>query len=1252
MKQLITTLLLILCSVTMAMGATTPTTPTTTMVTATLNGSVLTISPSTSSSTDLKTAVSNAVGYDDKASVTKVTITDNIVAGESLSMLFYNYSNLKSIEGLDKLNTEQVTNMSHMFYGCNVLDSLDLSGFDTEQVTNMSYMFYGCNVLASLDLSGFDTKQVKSMISMFDGCTSLESLDLSGFNTEQVTSMYRMFYRCSVLASLDLSGFDTEQVTNMSYMFYGCNVLASLDLSSFNTKQVKSMSSMFYGCTALAGSDLSGFDTEQVTDMSFMFYNCKSLSSLDLSGFDTKQVTNMSYMFNGCSSLSSLDLSGFDTEQVTNMSNMFYGCESLSSLDLSSFNTAQVTSINSMFSGVTLQTVTLSDSIQADIASLILLKDGYKWVKDGVTYDAIPLANDLTVAGTYKATPTTTMVTAILNDSVLTISPSTSSSTDLKTAVSNAVGSNKASVTKAVITSNIVAGENLSMLFYSYTNLKSIEGLDKLNTEKVTYMSNMFNGCKSLSSLDLSGFNTEKVTSMSSMFDGCESLSSLDLSGFNTEQVTSMSYMFSGCESLSNLDLSDFNTEQVTNMWSMFLNCKFLSSLDLSSFTTEQVQYMNNMFYGCSSLSSLDLSDFNTEQVTSMGYMFYGCESLESLDLSDFDTKQVTSINSMFSGVKLQTISLSSSIKAGIASQILLTDGYEWVKDETTYDAIPLANDLTVAGTYTAECIEYTITYNLNDGTNGSNPTTYTVESETITLADASKTGYTFAGWYAEATYETKVTTIDKGSIEDKVLYAKWAITLAYAKELKTDSIDTLNTYEQEDYRAPQWTELQAIFTKAKAEVEALTTVELVEAYDISGLTTFANAIKTDAELTAEELTTAKTNAKDTLSNYASADDYRTSEQETLATAITNGSTAIDNATDTTAVAKALSDAKTAIDTIKTDAQLTAEELTTAKTNAKDTLSNYASADDYRTSEQETLATAITNGSTAIDNATDTTAVAKALSDAKTAIDAIKTDAQLTAEELAVVYTVIYTDYDTINYTKASADITCPTLTKESVTADGKTTTYTFTGWYDGTTKVTTIPTGSTGNKTLVAKWTETVTNVEYVIIAGTDTISYTVEDEVTLPVLTKASDSTVSADTTTTRNYVFKGWLTSDGDTITTIEVGTTGNITLTPTWHTETVVGIIDQVSADNYNSDKLVVGPMPLTQKSKVFYTVEEDGVYTLELYNISEKLMAKTTVEANEGRNTTNWATLQMLPKGIYYIALKQDGKFLSLRRIVK
>lgn len=84
--------------------------------------------------------------------------------------------------------------------------------------------------------------------------------------------------------------------------------------------------------------------------------------------------------------------------------------------------------------------------------------------------------------------------------------------------------------------------------FSRMDQLTAIEGLEYLNTSEVTTMDNMFDGCKRLQSVDLTGFNTEKVTKMRYMFRECLSLRRLDLSSFDTRNVTTMIGMFKGAE--------------------------------------------------------------------------------------------------------------------------------------------------------------------------------------------------------------------------------------------------------------------------------------------------------------------------------------------------------------------------------------------------------------------------------------------------------------------------------------------------------------------------------------------------------------------------------------------------------------------------------------------------------------------------------------------------------------------------------
>ena len=247
----------------------------------------------------------------------------------SLNRFFYNLTKLKTITGLEYLNTENVTDMGYMFYGCSALTSLDVTHFNTAKVTNMSYMFSSCVALTSLDVTKFNTANVTDMSGMFSGCKTLTSLDVSKFNTVNVTNMSYMFSMCK-LTSLDVSKFNTVNVTNMNYMFVRCSRLTSLDVTNFNTEKVTNMRGMFFGCVALTSLDVTKFNTEKVTIMGGMFSGCKALTSLDVTKFNTEKVTIMGGMFSGCQALTTIYASDkFVTGQVTDGSNMFSNCTNL-----------------------------------------------------------------------------------------------------------------------------------------------------------------------------------------------------------------------------------------------------------------------------------------------------------------------------------------------------------------------------------------------------------------------------------------------------------------------------------------------------------------------------------------------------------------------------------------------------------------------------------------------------------------------------------------------------------------------------------------------------------------------------------------------------------------------------------------------------------------------------------------------------------------------------------------------------------
>ncbi|WEV46421.1 BspA family leucine-rich repeat surface protein [Bifidobacterium sp. ESL0690] len=286
----------------------------------------------------------------------------------NMSKFFMNDKKLSANTGYfdyRDFNTGKVTDMSHMFEGCEQLEYLEtyhhkIGSWDVSNVTDMNSMFKDCQNLYPNDyetpFDGWNTSKVTDMSHMFEGCFqkggyhgSNKGLNLIGLDTSRVKDMSYMFKDCDNMYILRFGpNFDTSSVENMSYMFYGASYVDFDDLSGFNTKNVTDMSYMFWGDNSVNLASAPNFITSKVTNMDgmFSFYNG---TTLDVSNFDTHNVTNMSSMFWENKNVKVLDVSHFNTSKVTNMEGMFLGCEQVKTLDVSHFDTRHVTNMMMMF---------------------------------------------------------------------------------------------------------------------------------------------------------------------------------------------------------------------------------------------------------------------------------------------------------------------------------------------------------------------------------------------------------------------------------------------------------------------------------------------------------------------------------------------------------------------------------------------------------------------------------------------------------------------------------------------------------------------------------------------------------------------------------------------------------------------------------------------------------------------------------------------------------------------------------------
>ena len=426
---------------------------------------------------------------------------------------FQDFIKLKQIEGIENLNTENVTDMSDMFRFCSSLTSLDVTHFNTGNVTSMADMFSSCPRLAELDVTHFNTANVKDMSDMFASCSGLISLDVTNFNTANVTNMRYMFKGCFKLKEIYVSDkFVTDDVIDSKDMFLGCHSLSGdIDQNSvkvndktyaktaggyFRDKAYDNRPWVKYADGTLtfrcgykktlgeneyalnSGEEKPAWYTLHddinlvVFEASFAnarptscyawfqgFENLKQIEGIE--NLNTANVTDMSYMFKNCSNLAKLDVAHFNTAKVTTMNSMFTRCSNLAELDLTHFNTANVTNMYEMFNGC-------SNLVKLDVTNF-----------------------------------------------------------------------NTAKVT------------TMFGMFNKCSNLTELD-VTHFNTAKVTAMNGLFSGCSNLPELDLTHFNTENVTNMWIMFDGCSALTTIYVSDeFVITNITYKNYsLFYGCEKL------------------------------------------------------------------------------------------------------------------------------------------------------------------------------------------------------------------------------------------------------------------------------------------------------------------------------------------------------------------------------------------------------------------------------------------------------------------------------------------------------------------------------------------------------------------------------------------------------------------------------------------------------------------------------------------------------------------------------
>ena len=504
---------------------------------------------------------------------------------------------LTTIKGLENLDTHNVTDMSDMFYSCENLKGIDLSSFNTNKVTDMSNMFYSCEELTHLDLTSFNTSKVTDMSEMFDGCKKLKTIDIGwDWSTKNVTNSENMFGNCNNITGGNGTKYN-ESMVDMTYARNdGGSTSESPGYMAITAPYIvwcedNTMLCFDYGHPLAKGGKYNNMDvskawsarnvfTSYIGDNSEPRASCTDVV-LTEAFTDNYKPTDMTGWFANLSKLTTFTgLTNLDTSETTLMKSVFQGCTSLSEIDLSTWDTHNVTDMQFLFSSCTnLKTIKVGDywsvASVSDTKSMFMFYDCNKLVGgNGTTYDSNVL--DCTYAKIDGGTASPGYLTGDASYAVWCNGNKTlyfdfgnpvvaGDKYDGQTVTDVWYGKrvldtsgypewyDKKECTTVVYAEAFKNAKptRCYQLFWDFSKLTSIKGLENLNTSNINNMSKMFGNCSSLTELDLRGFDTSNVTDMSMMFYACSNLKTIYVGkGWTTTSGANCLKLFKGCTSL------------------------------------------------------------------------------------------------------------------------------------------------------------------------------------------------------------------------------------------------------------------------------------------------------------------------------------------------------------------------------------------------------------------------------------------------------------------------------------------------------------------------------------------------------------------------------------------------------------------------------------------------------------------------------------------------------------------------------
>ena len=330
------------------------------------------------------------------------------VRPKSLYYWFWNMSELETIEGIENLNTSEVTNMASMFFGCAKLTTLDVNGFDVGKLPFTISMFRECTNLTTIYCD--KTWNNPNANNMFLDCVSLkgavayndtlvngtmanpatgyftgkwnvniDSIDHGivtcdkdrAYTNDTVTFTFTPddgfgLYACVVTGDRTGNVVDMTMINDSTYTFVmpseavtvgalfqwasepfvvWCDDIKTLYFDS----GVRPHEGDTYDGHSVSGVWVSD-DVAATSGYMPHWYHSDVKKAVFSPAFADVRPNSCAYWFYKCSDLAELEgLEYLNTSNVTSMAEMFRECASLKTIDVNNFDMTNVTDVSYMF---------------------------------------------------------------------------------------------------------------------------------------------------------------------------------------------------------------------------------------------------------------------------------------------------------------------------------------------------------------------------------------------------------------------------------------------------------------------------------------------------------------------------------------------------------------------------------------------------------------------------------------------------------------------------------------------------------------------------------------------------------------------------------------------------------------------------------------------------------------------------------------------------------------------------------------